>query len=246
MSKELSFYITDFRGFYDVVNTPIRTKEDIIKVLLFSIKTLLVNYDGKDEDKGEVRIVINKNSRIHFICKNKGEEPTKYYSFVFPFSLEQDNKGEYSVRCRTSFQVIDSEFVDVLISLLNRGWFSDNNDTCDDIDKFACDFLDIIDEYYNVKGINTYEKDNTCIAHWSIIKTLLTFEPSYVRYDYDPEHEEEDIHPLHHLDIHYASSGTFKLGFDKSVNIKKRLDFDTFEDILQDGRLRKGKCYKLL
>lgn len=245
MSKEIKFYITDFRDFHNIVNSPIRNKEDIIKVLLFSLKNLLIKQNNEDEDKGEVRIIVDRSSRIYFVCKEVGELPTKYYSFVFPFFIQQDSEGEYVIRCKTSLDVIDSELIDKLIVLLDKGWFSDNNINSDDIDKFACDYLDEIDDYCNVKGTTYEEKSNIYISHWSIIKVLLTFEPSYLRYDYDPEYENGESHPLNHLDIHYTSSGTFKLGFDSTVNIKDRLDFYTFKDILENGKLRGEKCYKI-
>lgn len=246
MSKSAKFYITDFREFYNVVNSPIRGKEDIIKVLLLSIKNLLINYNNKDEGKGEVIINIDKSSRIYFVCKQVGELPSKYYSFVFPFSLQEESEGKFIVRCRTSLEKIDSELIDQLLNLVDKGWFSDGNINSDNIDKFACDFLEAIDDYYIIKGINTEEKNNnTYVAHWSIIKTLLTFEPSYVRYDYDPKYEDGDKHPLHHLDVHYTSNGTFKLGFDSSINIKERLDFNIFKDILENGKEREDICYKI-
>lgn len=158
MSKEVKFYITDFRKFYDIVNSPIRYKEDIIRVLLFSIKNLLINSNSKDEDKGEVRININKSSRIYFTCKEKDKLPSKYYSFVFPFSLECKDDDNYIVRCKTSLEVIDSQFIDRLIVLLDKGWFSENNMCSDDIDKFACDFFEEIEDYYSLRGIN-YENE---------------------------------------------------------------------------------------
>ena len=193
MSKEIKFYITDFRDFHNIVNSPIRNKEDIIKVLLFSLKNLLIKQNNEDEDKGEVRIIVDRSSRIYFVCKEVGELPTKYYSFVFPFFIQQD-----------------SELIDKLIVLLDKGWFSDNNINSDDIDKFACDYLDEIDDYCNVKGTTYEEKSNIYISHWSIIKVLLTFEPSYLRYDYDPEYENGESHPLNHLDIHYTREWKIK------------------------------------
>lgn len=40
----------------------------------------------------------------------------------------------------------------------------------------------------------------------------MTFEEGYIRYDYDEEHENGDLHPLNHLDIFYSSKPTFKIG----------------------------------
>lgn len=245
MSKEISFYITDFRGFYELVNKPIRTKEDIIEILLLSVKSLLLKDKLNDEGKGTVNIIINNSSRIYFICKNINELPNKYYSFTFPFIIEE-NKDKYNIRCRTSSEIINSELIDKLLELLNRGWFSDENENTDSIDKFACDYIDVFEDYYSSKGIDRETQENFDIEYWSIIKNLFTFEPGYIRYDYDPIYEDGDKHPLNHLDIHYSSNSTFKLGFNRSIQIQDRLNFDIFKDILENGKLRDGACYKIL
>ncbi len=245
MSKEIKFFITDFRGFYDIINKPIRSKEDIIRVLLLSIKNLLLENEFEDEGKGEVKIIIGKNSRIYFICKERGNLPNKYYSFTFPFFVEKDIDGKVLVKSKINSEVITSELVDNLLVLLENKWFSDLNETFDDIDKFACDYFYIFEEYYSSKGIIGEEQDRSHIEYWSIVKSLLTFEPAYVRYDYDPDHEDGEKHPLNHLDIHYANNGTFKLGFDKSMKIKDRLEFNIFKYILENGKEREEICYKI-
>lgn len=247
MSKQVKFFITDFRGFYEEVNKPIRNKEDIIRILLLSIKGLLLKDEIGNEDKGEANIVIEKSSRIYFTCKRPNELPEKYYSFVFPFFLEEDDQGKWNVKCKTSQEFIDSELVDYLLVLLEKGWFSDENINLDDIDKFACDYLSVVEEYYSAKNINKEQKEDIGVWHWSIIKNLLTFEPGYIRYDYDPDpsRENEYTHPLNHLDVYYNTNGTFKLGFDKAIKIKDRLDFNIFKDILDNGKSRSGTCYKL-
>lgn len=247
MSKQVKFFITDFRDFYTVVNKPIRNKEDIIRILLLSIKSLLLKDEIENEDKGEVNIVIEKSSRIYFTCKKPDNLPEKYYSFVFPFFLEEDNQDKWTVKCKTSQEIIDSELIDYLLVLLKKGWFSDDNTNSDDIDKFACDYLSIVEEYYSAKSVDRKQKEDIGVRHWSIIKNLLTFEPGYIRYDYDPEEsrQNENSHPLNHLDVYYTTNGTFKLGFDKSIKIKDRLEFNVFKDILDNGTARSGICYKL-
>ncbi|MCI9978428.1 hypothetical protein JY742_20160 [Clostridioides difficile] len=244
MAKEIKFFITDFKDFHTTVNKLIRTKEDLIRILLITIKHILINKNFKDEDKGEVNIIINKSSRLYFICKKPGELPTKYFSFAFPFFVEKDSYNNWIIKCKTSSHSINSEFVDYLLTLLDKGWFSDCNKQLDSIDKFACDYIDIINEYYNVRNIISEEQNFHETVNWAIIKTLLTFEPGYIRYDYDTEHETTDNHPLNHLDIYYAQS-TFKLGFDKSFKISSRLDFNKFKDILENGNYMQKRCYLL-
>lgn len=244
MAKEIKFPITSFRNFHQVVNTPIRTKSDLIKVLLLSMKFILLKEEFKDEDKGMVSVVIDKISRIYFICKEPNHLPDKYYSFAFPFFLESINNNEWIIKCKTTQEPIDSELIDSLLSLLDNGWFSDCNDNLSTLDSFACDYLDAIEDYYIIRDPISYDQGFHEQVNWSVIKTLLTFEPSYVRYDYDEKHENPN-HPLNHLDIHYTPSGTFKLGFDSSLNIKDRLDFKKFQDILENGKYYQDRCYNL-
>lgn len=241
MAKEFNFYITDFRNFHQVINSPIRSKEDLIRVLLLSMKFILGQRNFKDEDKGIASIIVDKISRIYFICKEPNQLPHKYYSFAFPFFLENRN-DEWIIKCKITQEGISSELIDSLLILLDNGWFSDVNDNLKTLDNFTCHYLDIIQDYYNIEGISSNQQDFHDYIHWSVIKTLLTFEPSYVRYDYDEEHEALN-HPLHHLDVHYASNSTFKLGFD--IAIPDRLDFEQFKDILENGKYIKNQCYNI-
>lgn len=55
-------------------------------------------------------------------------------------------------------------------------------------------------------------------------------EKGYIRYDYDPEHENKEIHPLYHLDVNYSSGVTYKIGLNGALQIgglKKILDTTT-------------------
>lgn len=242
MEKKFKFFITDYMNFYDVVNSPIRNKSDIIKVLLLSMKHILLGKQVEDEDKGEVIISVEKNSRIYFICKKPNELPNKYYSFIFPFFLIENQNKEWNIKCKISQEIISSQLINNLLILEEKGWFSDKNINFNDIDEFACGYIEELEDYYLENKFNS----NAEISSWAIAKQLLTFEPGYIRYDYDPEYEDGDKHPLNHLDINYDSSGTFKLGFGKTIKIKERLNFEQFKDILENGKAQAEKCYKII
>ncbi|MED2993806.1 hypothetical protein [Bacillus tropicus] len=173
--------------------------------------------------------------------------PKSIFRLYFHF-LEQSPEQDWIIKCKSSNEIITSELIDVLLRLHERDWFEDNNLNSDDIDKFTCEYLDIISEYYTERNFIKGERDSLDIAHWSIIKNLLTFEPSYIRYDYDDNEGRlnERSHPLNHLDIHYTTAGTFKLGFDSSnTRITDRVTFETFKDILENGKMRDNLCYRL-
>jgi hypothetical protein len=59
---------------------------------------------------------------------------------------------------------------------------------------------------------------------WPLYRDLLTSEEGYLRYDFDEEHEDADVHPLHHLDVFFSSNVTFKLGLAEGVDFEKMAD----------------------
>ena len=59
-----------------------------------------------------------------------------------------------------------------------------------------------------------------------IIEELILVEPSYVRFDIDPENQKGHLHPLNHLDVNYSQAGTYKIGLRTAITL------DEFEDIL--------------
>lgn len=64
---------------------------------------------------------------------------------------------------------------------------------------------------------------------------MLKTEYGYVRYDYDQEHCNGNLHPLNHLDVNFSSNVQYKLGLENTINL------DTFIDILD----LKTDCYFL-
>lgn len=61
-------------------------------------------------------------------------------------------------------------------------------------------------------------------------------ETGYIRYDYDPDHENGTLHPLYHFDVNYSSKGTYKMG------INKKMEKEDFVDLLDI----KTKCHYIL
>ena len=78
-------------------------------------------------------------------------------------------------------------------------------------------YLDVSEDGYSNADIES------CFG---LILRLLSMELGYIRYDYDPEHENKKLHPLYHVDINYSSKGTYKLG------INRKMDVDEFIDML--------------
>jgi hypothetical protein len=53
---------------------------------------------------------------------------------------------------------------------------------------------------------------------------LLKYDLGYLRYDFDPEHEDGKIHPLNHLDICLDDSATYKIGLDREISFRDMKD----------------------
>lgn len=212
MGKVLELSIGE--SLFEKVIRPIRVKEDIVILLLETMKMFLVgDIINKTERKGKVLIKIDKMSRVIF------ETQDKYFSFHFPFSVEKGELDSKSIRFYDSNIGInlDSKTVSILL-----GIFYDEvmrNDSLEEI-------------YYElsyVEGICEVEKI------WKILRKLMLFESGYLRYDYDLEHENGDMHPLNHFDIYFSSGNSFKVG------LNNKIAFEEFIDILDI----QTECYYL-
>ena len=202
-----------------LVNTPIRKKEDLLKIFFETIRYYII-YDIKkrtldnikkkniidnkslldSKNYGQVMIKVSKMSRIIYELKNK------IFSITFPFNNSKTEEG-YDIYDSISEIKIDILVISKIINILNN--FSSENE---DIYEFLSQFDD---------GDNNEEVlDNI----WKIFKKVLFSESGYLRYDYDEEHENGNIHPLNHYDIYYTSRNTFKIGLNDKIDLKKFID----------------------
>ena len=202
-----------------LVNTPIRKKEDLLKIFFETIRYYIIydikkrtldnikkknNIDNKSlldsKNYGQVIIKVSKMSRIIYELKNK------IFSITFPFNISKTEEG-YDIYDSISEIKIDILVISKIINILNN--FSSENE---DIYEFLSQFDD---------GDNNEEVlDNI----WKIFKKVLFSESGYLRYDYDEEHENGNIHPLNHYDIYYTSRNTFKIGLNDKIDLKKFID----------------------
>lgn len=234
-----SYQITNFEGLDNLVCSRIKYKSQIIAILISSLKVVLTDFSPKKEEGTGIFYIKEYQSkrRIFFSVNDEEDKVMKHFSFIFPFGILK-NEGEIYFTLNNCRQPIDLYTLEILSALSDNKWFCDNNENNHDILIFFESYMDAIGEF-NVSA--EFETEL-----WSIIKLLLTFEPGYIRYDYDVENFIEHVHPLHHIDVYYSDIGTFKLGLHESVNISERLEFSTFEDILLDGAKRSKYCYKLI
>ena len=94
---------------------------------------------------------------------------------------------------------------------------------------------EIIERAYFDVSEEEYVEDEVSNS-FRLVLQLLSMELGYIRYDYDEEHENGDLHPLCHFDINYSTKGTYKLG------LRGRIEKKEFIDLLDS----KTKCYYVM
>lgn len=181
----------------------IRTKKDIVHLLMNAVKIMLLPPLRLPGRAAEIHLHVAKMSRLFFVAD------LKVFSINFPFSAVEVEDG--SLKFRTvEHSNIGSRVTSQVLSLLDDAFSPD----CREILAFAEPILDICDSDEEF---------------WSLFRSLLTLDDGYIRLDHDEKNENGHRHPLHHLDVFYSSSSTFKVG------LRKAMPFETFSDVLDIG-----------
>ncbi|MFL0250138.1 hypothetical protein ACJDT4_06860 [Clostridium neuense] len=188
-------------------STAIREKVDVIKLLIGTIKYIssvtLDDLHSRLENDITVIIYVNKMSRI-FYCQNE-----KMHTVQFPFSiLEEDKK----LKVYYDKYELDSKITTILADIFNH-----QIEFNESLESMAEVYYNTMKEYEAESGIY----NELC---WEILLYLLSFEPGYLRYDYDLERQDPIVHPLNHLDVYYSGKNTFKIGLDKKINKDDLID----------------------
>lgn len=193
--------------FYDRIMKPLRGKQDIILLLLDTIKLIKGDSEYIKDVKGKIVIHVDKMSRIFYITDKK------IFSYYFPFVLEEKEGGEYRIYDR----VTDLDITDQVISLLISIFQSENGKLGESLGGVMDFIIDRASEF-------EYEDIDSI---WRILFRLWHMEEGYIRYDDDPEHANKDLHPRYHLDVNYSGGSTYKIGLRKPLeieNMRKLLD----------------------
>ena len=183
--------------------SPLRSKTQVIELLMKTIKHMLVNYKLDNQlIKGKVVLKVSKMSRLFFFSQDK------FFSINFPFFVSDAN-NELSFYSKDGNEV-DSKVTSDVLSILA----SDTVLSSSDVIAFAELVSDISD--YNA-------------GFWSLLRELFLFEDGYIRYDYDEKNENGLKHPLYHLDVFYCSGSTFKIGLRHKITDDHLVDFLNLE-----------------
>ena len=177
--------------------SPIRTKIDYAKVLVLAARSLLLNIPGdKQQNESKLKLVVDKMSRMFFY------KDTKYFSISFPLNMVIS--GSEVVEITTySGKLVDNKSISAVISILNSSHFLLNPS-----------LIDFYIEPYDIESVGVF-----------LLEEIFQFEPSYIRYDHDPENVNGKLHPIDHIDINYSQYSTYKLGLNQTIT------HDYFENI---------------
>ncbi len=183
------------------ISKPIRTKLDIIIILLYTLQYILWKPIEKNIT-ARLKIVINKMKRVFYYLD------TKMFSIVLPFSIKKV-KAQIDIYDNLNDNlVIDNKIIAILISIFESAL---NNDYR---------FFEILDEHCLENNITNCEKEYLS----QIIYKLLFTEYGYVRYDDDIKREKSKIHPRFHFDLNATPNATFKIGIDKAISLDQFID----------------------
>lgn len=196
--------------FCEKVLKPVRNKQDIILLLLETLKWVNNTENEVSNEKGRIIIYIDKMSRIFY------ETDEKAFSLCFPFSLEE--KEDHRIRVYDS--LTDLEITNQMISLLISIFKQDS--------KLGESLENVMD--FIIESAKDYEYKNIDEI-WRLLFKLWYMEDGYIRYDYDPKQENGKKHPLYHLDVNYSSGTTYKIGLNAPLQVDDLRDvLDTTTD----------------
>lgn len=168
---------------------PIRDKIDYARLIAYSTRNLLLEYDaGNIVTNGKMKLIIDRMSRLFFYKDNK------FFSVSFPFLVQSRGHKVIEINSFKGREVNNKSISDI-VSILEDEQFKLNPS--------------LIDFYI--------ESNNLSANGFSLLEEIFQFEPTYIRFDIDPTNENGKLHPLFHLDINYSSYGTYKLGLNNAI-----------------------------
>ena len=195
--KKYEFYFNE--SYLEKFFIAIRNKANNIEILMETINYMFLNPRISEEKiKWKIVLLVDKMSRLFFISDKK------YFSIVFPFFVDYSD-GELKFYFKNKID-INNQLTSKVISIIKCDDFKEN---CS-LDFFApiCDYEESCDENF-----------------WIFLRELLLMEDWYIRYDYDEESENWNIHPLNHYDLFYSSNVTFKIGLNDKLSEDDFINF---------------------
>lgn len=203
MGKEISYNMG--KTIFEMASKPFRSKQEVILLLLYTIRTFDVENDIPTNTKFKVTISINKMNRIFYILENK------IFSVQFPFYVEVEGEKLTRIYDAKTGLDIDAILLSILIGIFEK--------TKNDNFSFEGFFDEVMYNENNLLNVNVDQL-------WEIVKFISTYDLGYLRYDYDKKHQNGLLHPINHLDICLDTAVAYKIGLEKPLN------YEVFKDIL--------------
>ena len=189
MGKEFTFRMS--KQIAEMSIKPLRTREEAILLILYTIRMFDVSIFLTDERSEKVKISIDKMNRIFYLLEGK------MFSMQFPFCIDDSsNQDNFRIYHNITGNAINSMVLSFLIEVFEKM----NRKEMD----FDTIFEVIVGSEVNDDNFTTKEK-------WLLILHLLKYDLGYIRY------ENEKMHPLNHLDICLDTAATYKIGLNKKI-----------------------------
>jgi hypothetical protein len=166
---------------------PIRDKVAFARLIVCAARHLLS--DNPEQGTAKMKLIVDKMSRLFFYSKDK------YFSVAFPLTVFTDDEIKGTGIKTYSGKILDYQNISGMIAILDDPCFTNSPSLLE---------YTIQPEGIEEKGIHLLEE-------------IMQFEPSYIRYDHDSKNQNGKLHPLHHLDVNYSPSGTYKLGLERTL-----------------------------
>lgn len=204
MAKEITFKMS--KQIIERSKVPLRSREDAILLLLYTIRMFDVSDYIPKERTEQVVVSIDKMNRLFYILDKK------MFSMQFPFCIDKRDNAKKIVIYDSITRI---EINPIILSFLIE--------TFEMMNKTEGDFDTILESITNPE---VQDENITINNKWMMISYLLKFDLGYLRYDNDYTHANGKMHPLNHLDICMDSAATFKIG------LEKKITFSEFKNIL--------------
>jgi hypothetical protein len=146
-------------------------------------------YESQDQVSLPYLYIDTDRTGLHrtFIVKSN-----QIISFAFPLDIVETDNGHVDIHLRE--QILDAEILSICKSMIK-----DMNGN----------LLNLCGSVQELDMRN--EKHKTALK---LIETLMWLEPSYLRFDHDPQHE-SIYHPANHIDFNFSLPYTYKIGVKK-------------------------------
>lgn len=168
----------------DMFFSPVRSKKDVICLLMNTIKYVHSSIKISHSKNSSLRIIIDDMNRFVFKSENK------IFSIRSPFHIREEQGQLFFYT--NNIADVDSVVSSRILTFVNDDRFYSPN---------YLDFIEPLEELFE-------NPDRI----WAFVHELMIFEDGYLRHDHDPNNEKGRFHPLSHLDFCYTAASTFKIG----------------------------------